>query len=146
MASKPLIVCRQGAALFAATPGTAEAIARIPSGKLATITIKRPRSIKWHALYWTLVTLVSDNSSYSPDDVHNLLKLKAGLVRELRERDGTVWRIPDSIAFDAMDGIQWAAYWDKVVDVVLAEFMPVSPETLKQELSALCGLHPDTVR
>lgn len=147
MASEPLIMCRQGGGLWPATPGTAEALSRIPNGQMAVVTIKRPRSVSWHRMYWGgLIRLVSDNSSYSPEEVHDLLRLKAGLVREIRERDGTLWRVPDSTAFDKMDGVAWAAYWDRVVDVVLRDFIPVAPETLKQELAALCGLHPDAVR
>lgn len=145
MAKEPLIVCRQGAALFAATPGTSQAIQKIPHGQLAVITIRRPRSVQWHRRYWVLVGMIAENSSYTAEEIHVLIKLRTGLVKEIREKDGHVWRIPDSTAFEIMDGTQWSTYWDRVVDVVLRDFLPISPEQLKQELAALCGVHPETI-
>lgn len=146
MVSEPLIVCRQGGCLWPATQGTAEAIARIPHGQMATITVKRPRSIKWHRRYWSLLSLVASNTEYDAENLHIRIKIKCGMVKEIRERNETVYLVTDSTAFDAMDGVAWSLFWDKVVDIILANYMPgVTKAGLEAEIAALCGLPPGVI-
>lgn len=116
-------------------------LAKVKLGAVVRVDVKRPRSVAWHARYWALVSLVSENSSRTPDEVHALLKLKAGLVKRMEERNGTVWAIPDSIAFDKMTPEEWAVYWDKVVRIVCDDMLPgVTADQLRRELAELAGV------
>jgi len=138
--SAPLLLRRTLSGFEPANDLSAELVRKVKLGEVVKCELKRPRSLPWHARYWALVSLVSDNSSRTPDEVHALFKLKAGLVKRLEGRNGTVWAIPDSIAFHAMSREEWAVYWDKVVAIVCNDLLPgVTEEQLGAELRKLVG-------
>jgi hypothetical protein len=146
MAAEPLIVCRQGGGLWPATPGTAETIARIPNGQMAQITVKRPRSIKWQRRYWSLLSLVAPNTEYDAENLHIRIKIKCGMVREIRERNETVYLVADSTAFDSMDGVAWSLFWDKAINIIISDYMPgITKAAIKAEVEMLCGLPQSAV-
>lgn len=123
------------------------AMSRVKLGDVVQMSIRRRRSLQWHRLYWGgLVTLIAENSSYSADEVHALLRLRTGLVSEIRERDGTVWRVPDSIAFDRMSADAWEDYWRRVERYVLDELLPVTPSDLHEALLQRIGMQPADLR
>lgn len=141
----PLLMRKTLRGLEPANDIARDLLGKVKLGSVVRVDVKRPRSLPWHARYWALVSLISDNSSRTPDEVHALLKLKAGLVKRMEERNGTVWAIPDSVAFDRMTAEEWAVYWDKVVQIVCADLLPgVTAEQLRQELANLAGV-PEVV-
>lgn len=118
-----------------------EAIRRIAVGDVVKIEIKRPRSLPWHRRYWALVSLVANNSSYTPEEAHELIKIRCGCTKIIKERNGNVIVLPDSIAFDRMDGIAWSQFWDRVVDYCAAELLNgISSEALRMELGEIVGV------
>lgn len=120
-----------------------EAMGKVKIGDDVRLEIKRPRSIAWHRRYFALVNLVADNSSYTTEQVHYLMKLRCGCSIPVKERDGTITWMPDSIAFDRMDRDDWQVYWSRVVDYVADELLPgVSAEELEREIRAIAGIAP----
>lgn len=119
-----------------------ENISKIKIGETIQCEITKPRSLPWHKRYWALIGLIANNSDYTPDNIHALLKLKCGCSKLIKDRHGKEYWIPDSIAFSKMDGIKWSEYWNKVVDYVCTDLMPVSKQDLALELALLVGLSP----
>jgi hypothetical protein len=120
-----------------------EAMGKVKIGADVRLEIKRPRSLAWHKRYFALVNLIADNSSYTPDDVHMLLKMRAGCRRLIKERSGREIWVPDSVAFDKMDRDEWQVYWSRVVDYVSTELLPgVTAEELEREIRDIAGIAP----
>lgn len=117
------------------------ALSKIKMGEAVRVEIKRPRSLQWHRRYWALVSLIADNSSYTPEDVHDLVKLRCGCTKVIKERNGNVVTLPDSIAFDRMDSIAWAEFWERVVEYGATQLIGgITKEALKNEIAELLGV------
>ena len=109
---------------------------------------KRTRSGPFHRLYWALVAKVWENlderrAELYPtiDDLHEALKIAAGLRTRLEMPDGTIAYRAGSIAFDKMGADEFRAFYDRVCDLVSKHFLPnVSSETLKAEVETMIGL------
>jgi len=137
----PLIMRKTLRGLEPANDLAADILRKVKLGDTVRVDIKRPRSLQWHKRYWVLVGMISDNSPYTPDEVHALIKLRCGCAKIIQERNGNITCIPDSIAFNKMDGIAWAQFWERVVDYVAADLLPGVPkETLASELAQLVGV------
>ena len=118
-----------------------EALRILPADKLLKVKISQPRSLPWLRRYWALVGLVAENSSYSREDVHVLLKIRCGCSRLIQERNGNILTVPDSISFDRMQADAWAVYWNRVVDYVASDLLPgISRKELERELIEIAGL------
>lgn len=141
---KPAIIFRRTLRGFEPVNDMArEAMGRVKLGADVRLKIERPRSLPWHRRYFALVTLIADNTDYTPEDVHTLLKMRCGCRRLIRERNGREVWVPDSIAFDRMDRDAWQTYWSRVVDYVAAELLPgVTAAELERELAAVAGVLP----
>ena len=121
-----------------------QALGKLRMGQAVRVEIKRPRSLPWLRRYWAMVNLISENTSYAPDEVHLLLKLRCGCAKPIHERGRRepTW-VPDSIAFDKMTADQWADYWNRVTAYVCEILLPgVTEAQLEQELRDLVGLPP----
>lgn len=130
---------------------TSERIARkLGVGEAIEVDIKtrNTRSVAWHKKYWALCTLIYSNVERikvgaemvevkSPDHVHMLLKLKAGLFDAIvKLPDGTKAYVVKSISFDEMTADEWAAAWQKIIDVVHRDILPtVSEADLENEIA-----------
>ena len=131
--------------LRAADDESAAVLAKIPAGTTfeADVKTRKPRSGAWHRRYWALCSLIYANVEgfKSVREVHEYLKLEAGLVRTIALRStGELVRIPDSIAFDAMDAEGWAIYWKRVLDVVHEHILPaVEIATIENEIASLAS-------
>lgn len=134
---------------------TSERIARkLGVGEAIEIDIKtrNTRSVAWHKKYWALCTLIFNNCEHikvgaelievkSPDHVHMLLKLKAGLFDAvIKLPDGSKAYVVKSIAFDEMTADEWAAYWQKIIDVVHRDILPTVPEADLEDEITKCAV------
>jgi hypothetical protein len=130
---------------FRAADNTDEAVlAKIPEGALVKIEIKRPRHLEHHRLYWVLMGIVwqqSDTERWpTAEDLSDSVKIMAGLRRTIFLPDGTVIYSPGSIAFHNMDQLVFAAFFDRVCDVIARDFLPgVSSQILYDEVSLIIG-------
>lgn len=121
-----------------------DALRKLGQGQLVEIEIRRPRNIKWHRLYWALVTLVWDNSDTdrypTAEDLHAAIKIAAGLRTRIELPDGTVGFIPGSIAFHKMSEDDFAVFFDRVCTLVARHFLPgVTNEDLRREVETMIG-------
>jgi hypothetical protein len=123
----------------------AEALRRIKFGDTIAVEIKRPRNIRFHRLYWGLVALVFENQSEparyaSTEDLHGAIKIAAGLRTQIELPGGIIGYMPGSIAFHKMSADDFAAFYDRVCDLVAKHFLPgVTSEDLKREVESMIG-------
>jgi len=123
-----------------------EVLRGIANGDTVRVEITRPRNVRMHRLYWALVSLIFANQAEphryaSTEDVHNALKIAAGLRTRIELPGGVVGFIPGSIAFHKMSQDEFRAFYDRVCDLVAKHFLPgVTSETLKAEVASMIGL------
>ena len=121
-----------------------EAFAKIPTGQIVFVEIKRPRNIQHHRLFWALMTVVHDNLDHARyptvEDLASAVKIATGLRTRIELPNGTVGFIPGSIAFAKMDQTGFDAFYNRVCDLVAEHFLPgVETEALKAEVSQMIG-------
>lgn len=125
-----------------------DALRKLGNGQLVEVEIKRPRNIKFHRMYWALVTLVWDNIDLyrypTAEDLHAAIKIAAGLRTRIELPDGTIGFIPGSIAFHKMDETEFSAFFDRVCELIAKHFLPgVTNEELRQEVAGMLGITPE---
>lgn len=122
-----------------------EELAKIPNGATVMVEVKRPRNINHHRLYFALVQIVFDNTDRekyaSREDVHNALKISAGIRKPLILANGEVATIPGSIAWGAMDQTRFAEFFDRVCDIIAKYVLPgLSDADLRARVSEMTGI------
>ena len=122
-----------------------EAFAKIPSGQVVFVEIKRPRNVQHHRLFWALMTKVHENidgDRYpTVEDLAAAVKISVGLRTRIELPDGTVGFIPKSISFHKMGQDEFSAFYDKVCDLIAAHFLPgVEIEALRAEVEQMIGV------
>lgn len=119
-----------------------QALQKIKNGAVLMIEAKQPRNGSHHKLYFALVNIVFQNQEIyeTPEQLHNALKIAAGIYEPLTMPNGTVHKIPGSIAFNRMDQVAFSAFYDKVCDLIAEHFIPgISSEDLKREVESMIG-------
>jgi hypothetical protein len=122
-----------------------EALRKIGQGQVLQIEIKMPRNVNHHRLFWALMSLVWDNMDHerypTVEDLVAAVKISAGLRTRLELPGGEVGFVPGSIAFSKMDQTAFAAFYDRVCDLISRHFLPgVTSEELKREVSIMIGV------
>jgi hypothetical protein len=144
MTERPaILVMRRGEFLLPHAPVDGERIRDFPAGKALKITVTQPRrSNPQLRLYWSMLGLVCENldQDISPETLHDWLKLRLGIVNNVRQRNGTVIAVPKSIAFDKMEHGEFTAYFDKVKALLGEHLIPgLNSEALEREARAMLG-------
>jgi hypothetical protein len=139
----PIMVQRRGDFLIPEAPLDGEAIRELPAGKALAITVRRPRrSSRQNRLYRGLLQIVCENldQDISPDDLHEWMKVKLGLVTPVRQRNGEVTFVAKSVAFDKMEHAEFTAYFDRVKRLITEHLIPgLNSEALEREARAMLG-------
>jgi len=128
-----------------------DAMRKIRHDQVVTIEVKRPRNVRFHRMYWALVTLVweqLDEQRYpTAEDLHSAIKIAAGLRTRIVLPDGTVGFIPGSTAFHKMTEDDFAAFFDRVCNLISRHFLPgVTNAELRAEVAALIGTSTDELK
>lgn len=91
-----------------------------PEGALLEVTVARKRSIPQLRRYWAILHRVVEatGSHPSPEHLHAAIKLALGYATDVTTLDGEVFRIPDSVAIDKMDGRQFGEFFDAAVELL----------------------------
>lgn len=129
--------------LTPADTGGEEALRKLKLGDVVRIEMTKPRNGSHHRLYWALISAVFQNQERyeTPEQLHNALKIAAGIYEPLTMPNGTVYKIPGSIAFDKMDQIEFSAFFDRVCDLIALHFLPgVTSARLKADVSQMVGI------
>lgn len=120
------------------------AVAKLKQDALVMVEIVQRRHLEHHRLYWVLMGIVWDQCDTerwpTVDDFSDSVKVTAGLRRSIFLPDGNVIYSPGSIAFRNMDQTVFAAFFDRVCDVIARDFLPgISSQTLYDEVSLIVG-------
>jgi hypothetical protein len=119
-------------------------LGKIAAGDIVSVEVKKPRNIQHHRLYWALVGIVHDNVDHerypTPEDLSAAIKISAGVCRRIELKSGEVGYIPESIAFHKMDQTEFAAFYDRVCDLIAKHYLPgVNTDDLRLEVSMMIG-------
>ena len=80
----------------------------------------------------------AEHSDYTPEQVSDIFKLRAGLTQFSKLADGTIIQHPGSISFAAMDQDEFDQFYDRVMDVVATDILPgVQRADVQRELMEL---------
>lgn len=139
----PILVMRRGEFLVPVSPIDGERIREFPAGKPLKARLTQPqRSNAQLRLYWSLLNVVCENldQPMEPEDLHTWLKMRLGLTVEIRQRNGDVFEVPRSVAFDRMEHGEFTKYFDRVKRLLVERVIPgVKSETLEREALAMLG-------
>ncbi len=119
-----------------------DVIRKIPRNHVVEITIKRPRNIKHHRMFWALMGVVFENQSHyeSKDHMVTALKVALGHCDTVICKDGNPAYIPKSISFAKMDQTAFNEFWDNCLHLVCKHFLPgADSENLTREVYRMIG-------
>ena len=131
-----------GGALMPADDMATEVFENIKNGELVMVTILKPRNLKHHRLYWGLVSLVWDQCDQdrypTRSDLHNALKIFAGIRTRIVLPDGTKGFIPGSVSFSSMDQMAFNQFYDTICDIVARDVLPgIDERDLRMEVESM---------
>lgn len=131
---KPEIyMVRKGDLLVPEMSIDAQFLRKKPEGVRLRVTATQPRSVPYHRRYWAILAAVVDACGliYRPEDLHDLIKQKLGMVQQITLRNGDVWTVTDSTAFEAMDQPEFEEFFEKAM-AYLAEATGLDPVEIKK--------------
>jgi hypothetical protein len=144
MSEKPPIrVVRRGSFLQAYSPFDEEALRALPQGKPLTARLTGvARSGPQNRMYWALLRLVADNldQDITPDTLHEWMKMRLGVTKEVKLASGRIETVTGSTAFDSLSHEQFTAYMQRVKDLIREQLIPrADSEAFIREAEAMIG-------
>jgi hypothetical protein len=118
-------------------------LSKYPPHTLLKCKITRPRSGAHHRLFFGLLHLVVENQERyrTVDELLMYVKTALGYVEKIVFHDGTHIFVTQSIAFDKMGQDEFREFFDKAVDLIIAEVLPgVSRKTLIKNVEKMLGV------
>lgn len=141
--SPSILVVRRSGFLQAASPLDEELIRALPAGKPLKLKVTQPRrSVPQHRLYWAFLTLVAENldQEVKAEVLHEWMKIRCGITKEIRLRSGEIVTLPGSTAFDKMEHAAFTVYFQQVKDLVVNHLIPRADcEAFEREALAMVG-------
>ncbi len=92
-------------------------------GKTLRCEVTEPRNAGHHRKFFAMVNILVENSSWSKDEIVNLIKLGIGHVHVCQTPKGYE-RWPASISWANMDDTGFRDFYDRSVNWVLQELFP----------------------
>ena len=132
----------QGGQLVPDDDATVVAMQKIKTGEVISVDYKKPRNYKFHKKFMALMQIVFDNQEkyHCMEDVLTEIKLQAGHYEEHISLGGKIIYRPKSIAFAAMDEVEFGEFYNKALDIVLKFFLKESNEReLNQMVDQVVG-------
>jgi hypothetical protein len=122
---KGLFVKQQGGKLSPMDEPTQERMQKIRFGEVIEVEFKKKRNPLFHRKFFALMQLVFENQEkyQTMEALLTEMKLQVGHYDEHVTMGGKLIYQPKSIAFDAMDDIEFSEFYDKVVDATLKFFL-----------------------
>lgn len=123
-------------------------MAHLAQGEIVEVTVRRPRHPAHHRLFWALASLcwanVDDREKYPTVEAFvTELKIVTGHYdRRDMVVEGKHYPVltPKSISFSAMDQTEFAAFFDRCSDWIVANVLPgVTKAELRDELESMTG-------
>ena len=105
-------------------------INRLGAGECVEVIVTRPRSVRWHRLYFALCREIGKNQDppRDEDSIDYELRILAGHY-DVMHVEGHEVRVPKRIAFDRMTHDQWNELWPRLEMAIAERF---GPEYIKE--------------
>lgn len=113
-----------------------EVIKKLTQGEAVTCEIKKARNIKFHRLYWKLMSVVAGSlpDEYSPEVVSDLVKIHTGFFTPAKTKEGII-RLPKSISFAAMSEPEFKEFFQRATVWICSELLPaINSDDLNREI------------
>jgi hypothetical protein len=125
-------------ALIADTTLDGEALEKIPSGKVVKVVVTVPRNPKFHRKFFALLSVIYDCMEedtkrelnvWTAEELRNRLKIDTGrytlhIVGENSTLPvGTCVYIPDSMAYEAMDDVEFEALYEQTMMMAISKYI-----------------------
>lgn len=131
-----------GNTLKACYPSDVGKIQKLKVGEFYACKIVKPRNLKHHRKFFTLIRLVFQNlpegmeAMFKSDkDVLNEFKLQTGHYTKHNTLGGKVTYIPSSISFAAMNQDDFDVFYDRCIDIAIKYFFDgLGRKALKDEV------------
>lgn len=122
--------------LSAADEEAKQAIKRWKIGETLRCTVKKPRCYTNHKRYFALLNLTFENQERYTNFEHfrKAVQIAAGHVDELVTLDGEVVLIPKSIAYDALDEMEFSKVFGETMTVCAKLLGDLDLDVLQQEV------------
>ena len=118
-----------------------DALGALKMGDVVRVTgITKPRNPRHHRLYWKLASVVCENTDKfeDPEQLHFMLKVAIGHVRQYIDRRGKVYYEPKPTNFASMDQVAFSDYYDRCLKVICTKILPgVDSDQLRSEVEEL---------
>lgn len=101
---------------------SANTLSKLPYGESLLVSIRRPRNLKRHKLYWVLCQRIADAIGAEAENVSDMLKIETGHCRIVKTRKFGVLRLPASISFHSMDETAFRDFFDRCLNVIYSEW------------------------
>ena len=139
--SEKAIFMRGVAGLVPDDDAAREALQGVPIGALVQCAVSRPRNLAHLRLYWKLMASVGDSLGLHREFVSGCVKLKTDHCFVGKNINGQTLFVPKSIAFPHMNQGEFSAYFNRVCEVLCAEFIPhMKPSQLRDEILRMAGV------
>lgn len=140
----PLWVERHGDILRPVTRYDIDRVRLLPSGKTLRADFRQDRSPVHHRFYWALLGIVagaSDAFGGNAEMLHRWLKLKLGMIEEVRFFDGSAVLDLTSTSWLTMDQVEFRAFFDRAIHLIITEVIPGARRAyLVHEAEAMLGI------
>ena len=128
-----------------------EVLAKIKNGDIIDVTFSRPRSQKFHKLLFAMMKIVFDNMTWEddmrmrmkhmrPDYLLEDIKLGIGHKYTFIFPSGRVREFSRSIDFAHMDEDEFSIFFNRAVDYIIAEIIPMDKTALLHEVYQMAGI------
>jgi len=110
-----------------------EYVSKLNVGDIIKAKTNKPRNYEFHKKFFALIDLVFENQDKyeTLEDLLVEIKLKVGHYKEHLTTKGQIIYLPKSISFAKMDEAEFSIFYEKVIDVILKYFIPVSRQDLE---------------
>ena len=128
-----------------------EVLAKIKNGDIIDVTFSRPRSQKFHKLFYAMLRIVFDNMTWEedmrmrmkymrPDYLLQDIKLGIGHKYTFIFPSGRIREFSRSISFASMDEDEFSIFFNRAVDYIIAEIIPMDKTALLHEVYQMVGI------
>mgnify|MGYP000854588909 FL=1 len=131
-----IYLTRTLAGLVPADEEAKQAVRRWKIGETLKCSVRKPRSYKFHKQFFALLSLTYENQTRYTNFEHfrKAVQIEAGHVDELIRIDGEIVLIPKSIAYDALDEMEFAKVFAETMAVCARILGDLDLRELEQEV------------
>lgn len=119
-----------------------EFIGKIKRGKEVMAEIRRARNVRHHRLFFAILKFIVEHTEIdSIESAKSALKVATGEVDPVIDAaTGKTYFVLRSINWESKDQDEFAAFFDRAVDVITLRWMPPGTvsEDVRREIIALC--------